>query len=205
VFGGVRSHNLASDTGIIVQESVGAKSKMFLDDFDVMGDQKEDCSSSNSRLDNICSTNKSSWDQDMNENLSKSPGRFSETVPDKRLRKPCAEELVSTSVTGDEAVNKFGNAKAISSDMFFGVETHNDTGNEDSNLTRFQDSSSISSDMYFNREGTSGSKSPSYINMQAPDMTEMKQSVREGVSMVAGRLSSIASGVRTQIQDKYGY
>jgi len=202
VFGGVRSHNLASDTGIIVQESVGAKS------FDVMGDQKEDCSSSNSnsRLDNICSTYKSSWDQDMNENLSKSPkGRFNETVLDKRLRKPCAEEPVGTPVTGDEAVNKFGNAKAISSDMFFGVETHNDTGNEDSNLTRFQDSSSISSDMYFNREGTSGSKSPSYINMQAPDMTEMKQSVREGVSMVAGRLSSIASGVRTQIQDKYGY
>ena len=50
--------------------------------------------------------------------------------------------------------------------MFFGVDAASDTGDGDANLTRFQDSSSISSDMYFNREGASGSKSPSYINMQ---------------------------------------
>ena len=56
-------------------------------------------------------------------------------------------------------MNKFGNAKSISSDMFFGGENSSD---RDANLNRFQGSNSISSDMYFNREGAGMSKSQSY-------------------------------------------
>ena len=59
-------------------------------------------------------------------------------------------------------MNKFGNAKSISSDMFFGGDSSSD---RDANLNRFQGSNSISSDMYFNREGSGGSgitKSQSY-------------------------------------------
>ena len=67
---------------------------------------------------------------------------------------------ISSGPAGTEAVNKFGNAKSISSDMFFGGESSSD---KDANLNRFQGSNSISSDMYFNREGNQGmNKSQSY-------------------------------------------
>ena len=36
--------------------------------------------------------------------------------------------------------------------------------------------------------------------MQAPDLEDVKDSVRQGVSKVAGRLSNVASGVMTQLQ-----
>merc|ERR1712202_10590 len=111
---------------------------------------------------------------------------------------------ISASPAGTEAVNKFGNAKSISTDMFFGEDSSSDS---DANLNRFQGSNSISSDMYFNREGSQGmNKSQSYSsNLQAPDMGDVKESVRQGVTKVAGRLSGMASGVMSQIQDKYGY
>ena len=37
-------------------------------------------------------------------------------------------------------------------------------------------------------------------SMNAPDMEDVKESVKQGVSKVAGRLSNMASGVMTQIQ-----
>ena len=73
----------------------------------------------------------------------------------------------SSGPVGDDAAKKFGNAKSISSDMYFGdkdsvsfpcssssivilvMSTVQDT--KDANLSRFQGSASISSDMYFNR------------------------------------------------------
>ena len=66
---------------------------------------------------------------------------------------------------GTEAVNKFGNAKSISSDMFFGGDGSNDG---DANLSRFQGSSSISSDMYFDREGVNKNTSMSMVQSYAP-------------------------------------
>merc|ERR1712202_55973 len=110
---------------------------------------------------------------------------------------------ISSGPAGTEAVNKFGNAKSISSDMFFGEHSSSD---RDANLNRFQGSNSISSDMYFNREGSQGqgmmAKSMSYSSgLQAPDMGDVKESVRRGVTKVAGRLSGMASGVMSQIQD----
>ena len=38
------------------------------------------------------------------------------------------------------------------------------------------------------------------ICLQAPDMDDVKESVRQGVTKVAGRLSGMASGVMSQIQ-----
>ncbi|TRY73290.1 hypothetical protein TCAL_00895 [Tigriopus californicus] len=98
----------------------------------------------------------------------------------------------------DEAQKKFAGAKSISSDMFFDQDAN---GGPDANVNRFQGSSSISSAEYFGREETRPGGS-NYSNMNTPDMDEVKESVKQGVSKVAGRLSNMASGVMNQLQVK---
>ena len=83
--------------------------------------------------------------------------------------------MSSPSFAGEDAVKKFGNAKSISSDMYFGgadqvgvrhdyqlgpiqilckaIDNFDVQDTRDANLSRFQGSASISSDMYFNRFG----------------------------------------------------
>jgi len=205
--------------GVIVQEEPGNVSKpqfggstkdKFFDDFEVV--DKEELSSGwsrgSSRLDEICApsnSNKSSWEQDLNENISKSATKASTWDNDFDTKPKRSPAMVSNSQGGDGAVKKFGNAKSISSDMYFGDQ---DQDTKDANLNRFQGSASISSDMYFNREttGSTGgmSRSSSY-SLQTPDMEDVKESVRQGVSKLGGRLSGMASGVMSSIQDKYGY
>jgi ADP-ribosylation factor GTPase-activating protein 2/3 len=219
--GGGNSHSLVSDMGEIVQEeptnSVGAKHsnnkkpEEFFDDFEIVDADKEDLSSwRTSRVDDLCApassrSQKSAWEQDLNENIRKSTSNNSNNWGENTSRKG---PVVTSAATGTEASKKFANAKAISSDMFFGDQ---DADSADANLTsRFQGSTAISSDMYFNREGGSGSMSRSsssysYNNMQAPDMEDVRESVKQGVNKVAGRLSGMASGVMNQIQDRYGY
>ncbi|RVE33730.1 hypothetical protein evm_015631, partial [Chilo suppressalis] len=76
----------------------------------------------------------------------------------------------------------------------------------DSNLSRFSGSSSISSAEYF---GTgSGQQRPNNaasFAVSAPDLDEVRESVRAGVTRVAGRLSSLANGVVSSLQERYGY
>ncbi|XP_014098652.2 ADP-ribosylation factor GTPase-activating protein 2 [Bactrocera oleae] len=118
----------------------------------------------------------------------------------------------SKSMTFDEtsAQQKFGSAKGFGSDQFFA----NDSSKSDrrkANLTRFQNSDSISSSEYFgrNEQGNGvrgqGSRDAAAVVFQAPDLDDVKESVRQGVHKVAGRLSSIANDVMSSIQDKYGY
>jgi len=214
-FGAEKSHSLISDMGVIKQEEPGnarkpqfqssTKDKVF-DDFEIV-ENADNWGNSNSRVDSICSpsnkSSKSAWEQDLSENVSKNGSKSSSWNNDIDSKPKKAPTPVSSGPASVEAVNKFGNAKSISSDMFFDDDSASD---RDANLNRFQGSNSISSDMYFNREGTSISKSQSYTaNLQAPDMEDVKESVRQGVTKVAGRLSGIASGVMSQIQDKYGY
>jgi len=212
--GGLQSHSLRM--GEIVQEEPGNAKKAqfgggstkdkFCDDFEIV--EKDEVTSGwsrgGSRLDEICApsnSNKSAWEQDLNENVAKSakkPSAWDNDFDTKPKRSPAP---ASTGPAGEEAVKKFGNAKSISSDMFFdgdGSETR------DANLSRFQGSASISSDMYFNRDTSSSSggmlKSASSYSMQTPDMEDVKESVRQGVSKLGGRLSGMASGVMNQIQ-----
>lgn len=42
------------------------------------------------------------------------------------------------------------------------------------------------------------------VHYSAPDLEDVRESVRQGVTKVATRLSSLASGVMTSLQDKYG-
>ncbi|GAB0100850.1 ADP-ribosylation factor GTPase-activating protein 2 [Sergentomyia squamirostris] len=108
----------------------------------------------------------------------------------------------------DEAQKKFGGAKAISSDQFFGNESGS-TYERSSNLARFQGSTSISSEDYFddgtgrsmNRGGPSRMRN---MDIRGPNLDDVKESVRHGVTMVAGRLSNLANEMMSTIQDKYG-
>ncbi|KAM6162268.1 ADP-ribosylation factor GTPase-activating protein 3 isoform 2-T2 [Erethizon dorsatum] len=112
-------------------------------------------------------------------------------------RKPNYETLEST----DEAQKKFGNVKAISSDMYFGRHTQADYETR-ARLERLSASSSISSADLFEeqRKQPTGNYTLSSVLPNAPDMAQFKQGVRS----VAGKLSVFANGVVTSIQDRYG-
>uniref|UniRef100_A0AAY4ENR9 ADP-ribosylation factor GTPase-activating protein 3 n=1 Tax=Denticeps clupeoides TaxID=299321 RepID=A0AAY4ENR9_9TELE len=103
--------------------------------------------------------------------------------------------------TSDEAQKKFGDAKAISSDMYFGKQDHSEYEVR-TRLERFSGNSAISSADLFDdpkKPSSSGSYSLTNVLPSAPDMTQLKLGVRS----VAGRLSVMASGVVSSIQDRY--
>lgn len=64
------------------------------------------------------------------------------------------------------------------------------------NLQRFEGSSSISSDDLFGDNSTKSNRSYN----SGPDLQEIKDGVRQGVTKVAGKISSLASGVMTSLQ-----
>ena len=75
-------------------------------------------------------------------------------------------------VSSIDIQQKYGSAKAISSDMMFGQEQN---AGPDANLNRFQGSASISSAEYFGREEV-----PMNRGLQSPDLDDVKESVRQG-------------------------
>ncbi|XP_065201232.1 ADP-ribosylation factor GTPase-activating protein 2 isoform X1 [Planococcus citri] len=105
----------------------------------------------------------------------------------------------STSISSNssgEAQKKFGAAKSISSAQYFG--DNNNSGDDRMNLCQFEGSTSISSADLFGRPSMENS------GIQAPDFDDVKESVRLGVTKVAGKLSSLANGVMSSIQERYG-
>ncbi|RXM30174.1 Protein kinase C and casein kinase substrate in neurons 2 protein [Acipenser ruthenus] len=104
--------------------------------------------------------------------------------------------------TTDDAQKKFGDAKAISSDMYFGKQESAEASYEaKSRLEKFSGNSSISSaDLFDEQKKQTGTYGISNVLPTAPDLSQFKQ----GVKSVAGRLSVMANGVMTSIQDHYG-
>ncbi|XP_076626671.1 ADP-ribosylation factor GTPase activating protein 3 isoform X1 [Colletes latitarsis] len=110
-----------------------------------------------------------------------------------------------------EAQKKFGSAKAISSDQYFQDSKDDDSWERKSNLRRFEGSSSISSADYFGT-GNSTPSSTSSLSMRLSsggagvvDLEDVRESVRQGVNKVAGRLSSLANAAVTSLQDRCGF
>lgn len=221
-FGGSRglSHSAMTDMQTITQDtpendsksklekfsSKPSRSKNFfeeeLDDMGFSGTKSEsifDSDKDNSwgnKESSWGSSNKSgSWDIDRFE----SKQSFTENVPaknesDKSSRSRKTYDYNTTS-SSDDAQKKFGNAKAISSDQYFGGKDPDFETKQ--NLQRFEGSSSISSADLF---GDNSSKNRSYSS--GPDLQDIKDGVKQGVTKVAGKISSIASGVMTSLQRK---
>ncbi|XP_051911853.1 ADP-ribosylation factor GTPase-activating protein 3 isoform X1 [Hippocampus zosterae] len=100
-----------------------------------------------------------------------------------------------------EARKKFGqDVKAISSDMYFGKQDGTEYEAR-SRLERLAGSSAISSADLFDDQKKQAASSYRLTNVlpSAPDMSQLKMGVRS----VAGKLSVMASGVVTTIQDHY--
>ncbi|XP_071532925.1 ADP-ribosylation factor GTPase-activating protein 2 isoform X6 [Panulirus ornatus] len=143
----------------------------------------------------------SSWDNEFEKNSNSSSG-----VSSSSSLGNMSSNKVSTSanhkytpVEDNQAQQKFGNAKAISSDMFF--QERDPSAEMRSTLARYEGSTSISSADLFG--GGQTSKQYSGGSLQAPDLDEVRESVRQGVTKVAGRLGSLANNVISSLQDRY--
>ncbi|OUC47128.1 hypothetical protein D917_07160 [Trichinella nativa] len=106
----------------------------------------------------------------------------------------------STSV--GSAQQKFGSAKAISSEQYFSQDKPD--FEVQSNLARFQGSSAISSSDLFQNDPNraAGGKISSYaqsVSMQLPDMADIKDSVKQGVAKVTGKLATLSSNFSSYI------
>ncbi|KAF2363368.1 Arf GTPase activating protein [Trinorchestia longiramus] len=104
-----------------------------------------------------------------------------------------------TPIEDKAAQEKFGNAKAISSEMYF-QDRPDSNAPMHSSLTRFQGSNSISSADLFPEQQVNR---PSSASMNTPDLDDVRESVRHGVTKVAGRISNMANNVMASLQDRY--
>ncbi|XP_058806888.1 ADP-ribosylation factor GTPase-activating protein 2 isoform X2 [Phymastichus coffea] len=108
-----------------------------------------------------------------------------------------------------EAQKKFGGAKAISSDQYFRDCANDNSWEQKNNLRRFEGSTSISSADYFGTGQSNPTSPTSSLSMNlgargGMDFDDVRESVRQGVHKVAGRLSSLANAAVNSIQDRYG-
>ncbi|KAL6256830.1 hypothetical protein P5V15_011769 [Pogonomyrmex californicus] len=139
-----------------------------------------------------------------------------EPEPPKRLA-PSTRTILSKSDTKasptveGEAQKKFGSAKAISSEQYFQDSNSDNAWERKNNLRRFEGSSSISSADYFGTESSTSTSPTSSLSMRLTagragvvDLDDVRESVRQGVNKVAGRLSSLANAAVSSIQDRYG-
>jgi ADP-ribosylation factor GTPase-activating protein 2/3 len=72
------------------------------------------------------------------------------------------------------------------------------------NLSKFEGSASISSAELFGA-GPNQAAGSSQSSFTRSDLADIKEGVRQGVTKVAGRLSSLASGVMSSVQVRIQY
>ncbi|CAI2346785.1 unnamed protein product [Caenorhabditis sp. 36 PRJEB53466] len=100
----------------------------------------------------------------------------------------------STPASDVDIQKKFGNAKAISSEMYFG---NNDIDFETkSALSKFEGQTSLGS------EDLWGNGSQQRQNSQVPDMSELKDSFRAGASKVAEKWSTLSNSFASYMSDR---
>lgn len=107
---------------------------------------------------------------------------------------------ISASLSNGEATKRFANAKSISSEQYFGNNRMTESEQSQNKLSKFQGSTSISSEEYF---GDGKAKSNYSSSALTPDISVIKQDLKDGVTKVAGKLSNMASNVMSSLQDRY--
>uniref|UniRef100_A0AAX7W4A8 ADP-ribosylation factor GTPase-activating protein 3 n=1 Tax=Astatotilapia calliptera TaxID=8154 RepID=A0AAX7W4A8_ASTCA len=193
------SHSVMSDMHTIQQDNpIGAKTtkgRRFIDEDDDEGSFSSSFSSRWGDGDDGRGWMKESKKPEPDFFLSSTITSFDDRPTTRR--KP---ETAALSDTG-EARKKFGDdVKAISSDMYFGKQDNSEYEAK-TRLERFSASASISSADLFDdpKKQTASSYRLSNVLPSAPDMSQLKHGVRS----VAGKLSVMASGVVSSIQDHY--
>ncbi|CAI5773950.1 ADP-ribosylation factor GTPase-activating protein 3 isoform X3 [Podarcis lilfordi] len=203
------SHSVISDMQIIEQETpIIAKPRKKYNNNDDVDSYFSSPSSRYFDSSELRSSTFSNWDDNSDSFWKKeSSNRDLDTILSSKtssyLERPSSRRKAEFEppASTDEAQKKFGNVKAISSDMYFGKQDHADYEAR-VRLERLSGNSAISSADLFEeqKKQPSGSYNISHVLPTAPDMAQFKQ----GVKSVAGRLSVLANGVMTSIQDRYG-
>lgn len=212
------SHSAMTEMQTIQQEgvtstrniSLAAKNRDFFDDYGTSSSSSSSGFNTRSKLDDdlfkpkstskTADTFSSEWDVIDRKTPTREPSYSTYEKPtndySSSSKSYSSNNTASNNNNGD-AMKRFSNAKAISSDQFFNNDSSADRNNA---ASRFQGSTSISSEDYF---GDPNRKNQSHPNYQGPDIATMKQDFKEGVSKAAGKLSSLASSVMSSIQDRY--
>ncbi|XP_028584588.2 ADP-ribosylation factor GTPase-activating protein 3 isoform X6 [Podarcis muralis] len=203
------SHSVTSDMQMIQQETpIMAKPRKKYNNNDDVDSYFSSPSSRYFDSSELRSSTFSNWDDNSDSFWKKESGnRDLDTILSSKtssyLERPSSRRKAEFEppASTDEAQKKFGNVKAISSDMYFGKQDHADYEAR-VRLERLSGNSAISSADLFEeqKKQPSGSYNISHVLPTAPDMAQFKQ----GVKSVAGRLSVLANGVMTSIQDRYG-
>uniref|UniRef100_A0A8C4ISK4 ADP-ribosylation factor GTPase-activating protein 3 n=1 Tax=Dicentrarchus labrax TaxID=13489 RepID=A0A8C4ISK4_DICLA len=204
------SHSVTSDMHMIQQENPRGtkttKGRRFTEDDD---DEVSFGSRNSSRFEDQIETSdifSSRWDDKgdgggwMKESKKPEPDFYlTSNISSLDDRPTSRRKPEPVSDTGEARV-KFGDVKAISSDMYFGKQDNSEYEAR-TQLERFAGSASISSADLFDdpKKQTASSYRLSNVLPSAPDMSQLKLGVRS----VAGKLSVMASGVVSSIQDHY--
>uniref|UniRef100_A0A673G162 ADP-ribosylation factor GTPase-activating protein 2 n=1 Tax=Sinocyclocheilus rhinocerous TaxID=307959 RepID=A0A673G162_9TELE len=205
------SHSVMAEMQVIEQETpVGVKSssRSKLDMFDEPGftsgppKYKDNPFTSGdsfgSRWDNDGGSSFSSWALEKEEPKDSEVTISSIQPIGERLASRRKPEVSVPVTESSEARQKFANAKAISSDMFFGRES-NPEYEAKTRLESMTGSTSISSADLFG-DGSVCSTGFDSVLPSGPDIAQFKQ----GVKTVAGKMAVLANGVMNTIQDRYG-
>ncbi|XP_029019040.1 ADP-ribosylation factor GTPase-activating protein 3 [Betta splendens] len=202
------SHSVTSDMHIIQQENpVGAKATKARRFMDEDNDEASFSSRVLSRFEDETETSdsfSSRWGDGggwMKESKKPEPDFYLSSVISSQDDRPTARRKPEPVADSGEAQKKFGeDVKAISSDMYFGKQDNSEYEAK-TRLERFSGSSAISSADLFDdpKKQSAGSYRLTNVLPSAPDMSQLKHGVRS----VAGKLSVMASGVVSSIQDHY--
>ncbi|KAG1927655.1 ADP-ribosylation factor GTPase-activating protein [Pimephales promelas] len=134
---------------------------------------------------------------------SSDPFFFQQADMDQDTEKAVVRRTAEPQCVSDDAQRKFANAKAISSDMFFGKQDYSEYEVR-ARLENYSGSSAISSaDLFDEQKKSAVSGGSSRLSNMMPAVPDMMQ-LKSGVRSVAGKLSVMASGVVSSIQDRYG-